>query len=92
MEMPAPGNATLTNPVKERMQAGEVALGLNVRIARSGDIARIARTTGHDFILSMCSIRCFRWNDDRCLTNSPSRISADIGRPGSRGEPSGEFS
>ena len=48
--MPAPGNATLTNPVKERMQAGEVALGLNVRIARSGDIARIARTTGHDFI------------------------------------------
>ena len=48
MEMP--GDATLTNPVKERMKAGEVALGLNVRIARSGDIARIAKTTGHDFI------------------------------------------
>ncbi|HXC14681.1 MAG TPA: aldolase/citrate lyase family protein [Stellaceae bacterium] len=50
MEMPARDGATLTNPVKERMTAGEVALGLNVRIARSGDIARIAKTTGHDFI------------------------------------------
>ena len=50
MEMLAPGDAMLTNPVKERMKAGEVALGLNVRIARSGDIARIAKTTGHDFI------------------------------------------
>jgi len=48
--MPGPGDAVLTNPVKERMKAGEVALGLNVRIARSGDIARIAKTTGHDFI------------------------------------------
>ncbi len=50
MEMPAPGDAMPTNPVKERMRAGEVAFGLNVRIARSGDIARIAKTTGHDFI------------------------------------------
>ncbi|MGA8382251.1 MAG: aldolase/citrate lyase family protein [Stellaceae bacterium] len=48
--MPAPNSAALTNPVKERMRAGEVALGLNVRIARSGDIARVAKTTGHDFI------------------------------------------
>src|SRR5256885_7366246 len=38
------------NPVKERMRAGDVALGLIVRLARSGDIARIAKTTGHDFI------------------------------------------
>jgi hypothetical protein len=61
MEMPSPGDAMLTNPVKERMKAGEVALGLNVRIARSGDIARIAKTTGHDFIFIEYSIRCFRW-------------------------------
>jgi 2-keto-3-deoxy-L-rhamnonate aldolase RhmA len=40
----------LVNPVKARMQAGEVALGMPVRLARSGDIARIAKTTGHDFI------------------------------------------
>src|ERR1051325_2318365 len=40
----------LTNPVKARMQAGEAALGMNVRLARTGDIARIAKSTGHDFI------------------------------------------
>lgn len=40
----------LVNPVKARMQAGEVALGMPVRLARSGDVARIAKTTGHDFI------------------------------------------
>jgi 2-keto-3-deoxy-L-rhamnonate aldolase RhmA len=41
---------TLINPVIERMKAGEVALGMNIRLARSGDIASIARTTGHDFL------------------------------------------
>jgi len=40
----------LVNPVKERMNAGQVALGMIARLARSGDIARIAKTTGHDFI------------------------------------------
>lgn len=32
------------------MQAGDVALGINVRLSRSADIARIAKATGHDFI------------------------------------------
>ena len=41
---------SLVNPVIERMKAGEVALGMNIRLARSGDIASIARTTGHDFL------------------------------------------
>src|SRR5678815_3679708 len=40
----------LKNPVIERMRAGDVSLGMIVRLARSGDIARIAKTTGHDFI------------------------------------------
>src|SRR6202140_251576 len=40
----------LGNTVKARMQAGEVALGMPVRLGRSGDIARIAKATGHDFI------------------------------------------
>src|SRR5215468_12028354 len=40
----------LINPVKARMQAGEVSLGMIVRLSRSGDIARLAKTTGHDFI------------------------------------------
>ncbi len=39
-----------TNPVKERLRAGDVALGITVRISRTPDIARIAKATGHDFI------------------------------------------
>ena len=46
--MPQP--MELRNPVKERMASGGVALGMIVRLARSGDVARIAKTTGHDFI------------------------------------------
>ncbi len=38
------------HPLKSMMRAGRVALGMNVRLARSGDIARIARTSGHDFL------------------------------------------
>ncbi len=38
------------NPVIARMAAGEVALGMNVRMSRSGDIARIAKSSGHDFL------------------------------------------
>lgn len=38
------------NPVKAKMAAGGVALGMNVRIARSGDVARIAKSSGHDFL------------------------------------------
>jgi 2-keto-3-deoxy-L-rhamnonate aldolase RhmA len=41
---------SLPNPVKELLKAGKMALGMNVRLARSGDIARIAKTSGHDFI------------------------------------------
>jgi 2-keto-3-deoxy-L-rhamnonate aldolase RhmA len=40
----------LKNPAKERMRSGGVALGMIVRLSRSAEIARIARTTGHDFI------------------------------------------
>ncbi|MGE3538087.1 MAG: HpcH/HpaI aldolase/citrate lyase family protein [Candidatus Tectimicrobiota bacterium] len=46
----AQSTTTLENPVKKRMQAGDVALGLSVRLSRSGDIARIAKATGHDFL------------------------------------------
>ena len=41
---------SISNPVKELLRAGKVALGMNVRLARSGDIARIAKSSGHDFI------------------------------------------
>lgn len=42
--------AGFRNPAKERLRAGDVALGLIVRLARSAEIARIARATGHDFL------------------------------------------
>lgn len=38
------------NPARERMRSGDVVLGLIVRLARTGDIARVAKTSGHDFI------------------------------------------
>ncbi|MGD0025386.1 MAG: aldolase/citrate lyase family protein [Xanthobacteraceae bacterium] len=40
----------LCNPALERMRSGDVALGMVVRLGRSGDIARIAKASGHDFI------------------------------------------
>lgn len=40
----------LANPVKDRLRAGQPALGINVRMSRSADIARIARASGHDFL------------------------------------------
>ncbi len=40
----------LTNPVLEAMRAGQAALGLSVRLARSPEIVRIAKATGHHFL------------------------------------------
>jgi staphyloferrin B biosynthesis citrate synthase len=42
---------SLPNPVKECFRAGRPALGMLARLGRSGDIARIAKTTGHDFVM-----------------------------------------
>src|SRR5450830_503059 len=49
----------LVNPVKARMQAGDVSLGMPVRLGRSGDVARIAKATGHDFIFIDCQHSLF---------------------------------
>jgi staphyloferrin B biosynthesis citrate synthase len=43
-------NLTLSNPAKERLKAGELALGLIVRLSRSPEIARIAKASGLDFL------------------------------------------
>jgi 2-keto-3-deoxy-L-rhamnonate aldolase RhmA len=48
--VPGPGIAGPVNPVRETISRGEVALGLNVRLAHTGEIARIARGTGHCFL------------------------------------------
>jgi 2-keto-3-deoxy-L-rhamnonate aldolase RhmA len=44
------GHGGIGNAALARMRAGEAALGMIVRLARSGEIAMIAATTGHDFI------------------------------------------
>jgi len=38
------------NPVLRRLRADQMALGMVLRISRSGDIARISRAAGHDFL------------------------------------------
>ena len=38
------------NPVRTKMRSGQAAFGLSVRLARSPDIARVAKATGHDFL------------------------------------------
>jgi len=42
---------TLPNPIKECFKTGRPALGMLTRLGRSGEIARIAKTTGHDFVM-----------------------------------------
>jgi 2-keto-3-deoxy-L-rhamnonate aldolase RhmA len=41
---------TALHPLKAKMQAGQAVLGLSLRMIRSPDAARLARTTGHDFL------------------------------------------
>jgi 2-keto-3-deoxy-L-rhamnonate aldolase RhmA len=54
---PLPGR--LVNPAKERLRAGGIALGMPVRLGRSGDIARVAAATGHDFLFIDCQHSLF---------------------------------
>jgi staphyloferrin B biosynthesis citrate synthase len=44
------GTDHLSNPVKDKLRAGKTVLGITVRLARSPDIAHIAKATGHDFL------------------------------------------
>jgi len=44
------GAALFFNPVKQRLAAGEFAAGMLIRLARSGDVVRIAKSAGHDFV------------------------------------------
>ena len=54
-----PTSDNLANPIRLRMQAGGAALGMPVRLGRSGDIARIAKSTGHDFLFIDCQHSLF---------------------------------
>jgi 2-keto-3-deoxy-L-rhamnonate aldolase RhmA len=44
------GGQDPVNPVLTRLASGQPAIGLGVQLTRSGEIALIARATGHDFI------------------------------------------
>src|SRR5688572_27238671 len=50
---------TTTHHLKALFKENKVALGMLVRLARSGDIARLAMTTGHDFVLIDCQHSLF---------------------------------
>jgi hypothetical protein len=41
---------TVRNHAKERLEAGELALGVGLRQARTVDIAEIMKTAGYDFL------------------------------------------
>lgn len=45
-----PDITEIRNPAKQRLEAGDLALGMILRVSRTGDIARIARTAGYDFL------------------------------------------
>src|SRR5260221_5142025 len=38
------------NPARERLEGGELAVGLGIRLGRSGDIAKILKTSGYDWV------------------------------------------
>jgi 4-hydroxy-2-oxoheptanedioate aldolase len=41
---------TLRNPARERLERGELSLGLGIRLAKSVDIAKILKTSGYDWL------------------------------------------
>jgi 4-hydroxy-2-oxoheptanedioate aldolase len=42
--------ATLVNPARKRLEAGEVSLGLGIRMARGVEIAKIMKTADYDWL------------------------------------------
>jgi 2-keto-3-deoxy-L-rhamnonate aldolase RhmA len=42
--------SAVRNPARERLERGEVSLGLGIRLSRSVDIAKILKTSGYDWI------------------------------------------
>ena len=44
-----PDTPILTNPLKEMMKAGKVALGMNVRLARSSLLPQVGSTVSQTF-------------------------------------------
>jgi 2-keto-3-deoxy-L-rhamnonate aldolase RhmA len=47
---PMSDKLAIINPVIRRLRANEFAIGMLIRLARSGDVVRIAKSAGHDFV------------------------------------------
>ena len=41
---------TIINPAKQRLQQGQLALGMGVRGMRGVEVARVMKTAGYDFL------------------------------------------
>src|SRR3712207_4368102 len=41
---------TVTNSARERLERGELALGFGIRLARTVEIAKVARNAGYDWL------------------------------------------
>lgn len=79
----------LSNPVLERMKAGQAALGLSVRLSRSADIARLAKATNHDFLFIDGQHAIFNAETVAHLANAALAIGvAPIARVRGIGDPS----
>src|SRR3981081_402833 len=42
--------SAVRNPARERLERGEVSLGLGIRLSRSVDLAKILKTSGYDWL------------------------------------------
>jgi 2-keto-3-deoxy-L-rhamnonate aldolase RhmA len=67
---------TVRNHAKERLEAGELALGVGLRQARTVDIGRIMKTAGYDFL--------FIDMEHNCRSTSQRRSASPRGTPASR--------
>ncbi len=47
---PLSDQSLMRNSARERMANNELAVGMLIRLARSGDVVRIAKSSGHDFV------------------------------------------
>ncbi|MCA9129526.1 MAG: hypothetical protein KDB22_20710 [Planctomycetales bacterium] len=73
------------NPALARMRAGEAAIGLAIRMSRSGEIVLLAKSLGYDFLFidmqhSGISIET---TVEMCLTALPAGIAPLVRLPGS---------
>src|SRR4051794_5528916 len=41
---------TIRNPARERLERGELSLGMGVRMSRSVEIAKLMKTSGYDWL------------------------------------------